>query len=291
MAVAPSSFGPWYAEGIGTQLPPGALVPNQAGAFAGQGQLLVLDASGNGALADGTVPGLIGAGVASPGKLSDVNPVAGIAKTSAHWGFGAMSFSTLSGDGFSAADLGGVPAFAADANTLGRKSNVSGNNRPLVGMVYGLNDDGLARFWGGPMACATARTILMSNAYPLARVAVTDASASTATAERAMQRPKVKGTVTDVTFTGAAVAASNTDYVTVTIAVRSLATAYATPVTLATYDSRITGQGAVTAFVPQALILTAAVFLLETDVLTITTTKGGAGQTLTGEFLVNGKAL
>jgi hypothetical protein len=292
VTAIPSSFNAWHPHSIGTQLAPGATLLSQASAQIGQGQLATLDASGNAALNDGTVPGLIAAGVGFPGKLSDTSPTAGVAPVSMWWGFGSMVFSTLSADGFTAADSGGVPAFIATENTIGRKSNVAGSNRSIAGMVYGINGDGTARFWGGPMAQAVARSILLLNAYPLAAYTIADAAANTATAETVMRRPAVKGTVTSITFTGAAIAANNTDYDTVTVSKRDGAGGAA--VVLGTYDTRAANQGAVTAFTPAAFLLSVvagALFLLETDIVTVIGVKGGAGKVLTGEILVNGKAI
>jgi len=288
----PSSFNAWHPHGTDSQLAPRAIVKLQASAQVGQGQLMTFDASGNAGLNAGDVPGLVSAGVGFAGKLSDTSTTAGYAATGAWWGFGSIVFSTLSGDGFTAADAGGVVAFVATENTIGRKSNVGGSNRSIAGMVYGLNDDGTARFWGGPMACAVARAHLLVNASPLASHGIADAAANAATAERAIRRPKVKGTITDITFTGAAVVADNTDYDTVTISKRDGAGGAA--VVLGTYDTRAANQGAIAAFVPASFALSAvagALFLLETDVITITVAKLGAGKVLTGEFLVNGKAI
>lgn len=292
MTATPSSFNSWCPDGIGTQLPPGATVRNQASAQIGQGQLATFDASGNAALNDGTVPGLVAAGVGYPGKLSDTNVTAGVAATSMWWGFGSMVFSTGSGDGFTATDAGGVVAFIATENTIGRKSNVGGSNRSIAGMVYGLNSDGTARFWGGPMAQAFARQRLILDAFTLASQGIADAAANTATAEKVIKRPKVKGTVTDITFIGAAIVADNTDYDTITISRRDGAGGAA--VVLGTYDTRAANNGAITAFTPALFTLSVvagALFLLETDIVTLTVVKGGAGKVLTGEFLVNGKVI
>lgn len=292
MTAIASSFNAWHPHSIGTQLAPGATVQLQASAQVGQGQLATFDASGNAALNDGTVPGLVAAGVGYPGKLSDTSATAGVAATAMWQGFGSIVFSTLSGDGFTAADAGGVPAFIATENTIGRKSNVGGVNRSIAGMVYGLNADGTANFWGGPMAQAHARAILIANGFLLASHGISDAAASTATAERIVVRPPVHGMVTSATFTGAAIVADNTDYITATLSKRDGAGGAA--VVIATYDSRAANQGAVTAFVPMPLALSAvahALELLETDVVTLTVVKGGAGKVLTGAFLVNGKAI
>lgn len=295
MTATATSFTAWRPIGVTTQLPPGVTVLLQGSdAQIGRGQLATLDASGNAALNDGTVPGLICAGVGDRDKLSDHNATAGIAATGLWCGFGVIPFSTGAGDGFTAADKGGVPAFIATENSIGRKSNVSGNNRSIAGVCFGLDDAGLAVLWAGPQAQAVARAMLALNAYPLGSFGIADAAASTAVAERAIRRPKVKGTIADVSFTGAAVTGDNTDYATVTIAKRGLADAYAAATTVATYDTRITGQSTITALTPTALVLSVvagALFLLETDILTIVTTKGGSGKVLTGEFLVNGKAI
>lgn len=294
MTATVSSFTAWYPEGH-TQGPPNASVALQASSQIGQGQLATFDASGNAALNDGSVPGLVAAGVGYPGKISDISTTAGIAKAGAWWGFGGLPFSALAGDGFTAADAGGVVAYIATENTIGRKAYIlSGNSRSIAGMVFGLNDDGTARFWGGPMAQAYARAKLITDSFVLASFGISDASASATIAERAIRRPKIKGTITDVTFTGAALVVGNTDYVTVTLAKRSLADAYASATTIATYDSRAANDGAVTAFTPKTCTLSAvagALFLLPDDVVTIVEAKGGSGQLVVGEFLVNGKAI
>lgn len=159
MAGTPGYTSPWYPEGQTTQLPPVGIAGNQASQQVGLGQGCTYDASGNVAVQDGITPLQISAGVGYSAKLSDLNAVAGIAKTSLWQGHGAMVNSTVANDGFTAADVAGVPAFWAGDRTIGRLSNVAGNDRSFAGMAYGLNDDGLVRFWGGPQAAAIARTI------------------------------------------------------------------------------------------------------------------------------------
>jgi hypothetical protein len=134
--------------------------------------------------------------------------------------------------------------------------------------------------------------VLIADRFSLASTEIADAAASTAIAEKAIRRPKVKGTVTSIEFTGAAIAADNTDYVTVTVAKRD--GAGGSPVTLGTYDSRAANNGAVTAFVPALFTLSVvagALYLLETDIVTITTVKGGSGKVITGPVTVHGKAI
>lgn len=288
-----ANFNGWAPEGIYTQLPPASTVPMQANAEAGRGQFLTYNSAGDAALNDGATPGLVAAGIVHPAIRTNTSSVAGAAYTEVWTGYGRyIAASTETGDGFTKADVC-KPFFIADENTLGKLSNFGGDNRSLGGLVLGVDGvTGEPRFWCGPVAHAVARGVLIADAFPLADDALADAAASTTTAERAMRRPKVKGTVASIEFTGAAIAADNTDYVTVTVAKRDGAGGAA--VTLGTYDSRAANQGAVTAFIPKAFSLSAvagALYVLETDVVTITVAKGGSGKTLTGAVLVNGKAL
>jgi hypothetical protein len=182
-----------------------------------------------------------------------------------------------------------VPAWAVDNQTVGRKSNLSGTNRSMAGLALGLDaaHDNAPIIFHGPIGWMFARLAHMGDAYVGGSYQIADAAANTTTAEAAMVRVGVHGTVTAVQFIGAAVAADNTDYVTITIAKRDGAGGGAT--TVATYDSRAANQGAVTAFVPAAFALSgtaAALRLLETDVLTITVAKGNAGKVLTGAIRV-----
>ena len=102
------------------------------------------------------------------------------------------------------------------------------------------------------------------------------------------------GTITGVEFDGAAVAADNTDYDVITISRRDAADAYASATTIATYDTRAAGQGAISAFVPAAFALSAVagvLNVLETTRYTITVAKNGAGKVLSGAFTINGQVL
>lgn len=292
MTAVVASFNNWTPEEYGTQLPASGLVPLQALAQVGRGQFATYDASGYAALNDGTMPGLICAGVGYPSTPSDVSPLAGRASLSVWTGYGGQApASTISGDGFTQADTC-TPAWIASENALGRRSNYLGANRSLAGLVVSVSSGLAPRAWVGPIAQAVARGVLIANAYPLAETSFTDAAASTTTVERAITRPKIHGTVTSIEFAGAAIAADNTDYATITISRRDGAGGAA--VVLGTYDTRAANQGAVTAFVPAlfSLSLVSGVLnLLETDIVTIATTKGGAGKALVGSVLVNGKAI
>jgi len=254
--------------------------------------------SGMADLGDDAVPGQISGGYVRVSELTDYNASDGNARARVAWGFAVhQAPSTIANDTPDAGDLG-KPLWLAPGNTPGLLSHtgtVAGanlKNRSLLGLALGRVKEGSAAIyhWVGPIAQAVARAVMMADAYPLASFGIADAAASTAVAERAIRRPKMHGRVTDVTFTGAAVVADNTDYVTITIAKRDGAGGGAT--TIATYDSRAASQGAITAFVPAAFALVAGTLdLLESDIVTVTTVKGGSGKTLTGEILVNGRAI
>jgi hypothetical protein len=285
-----TGFAPKSSSAAG--IPPSAVLPLAASSQVGRGQFATINASGDASLNDGSVPGLVCAGIAYPETLSDSSPVAAGAATTFWWGFSAGApASTIASDGFTKADMG-VPFFIADENTAGKKSNHSGSNRSPGGLVFGVDERGNPILWSGPVAQLVARAALVVSAAPLASFSVADAAASDAITERVIRRPKWHGTVTGVTFTGAAIAADNTDYVTITIAKRDGGGGGAT--TIATYDSRAANQGAATAFTPKAFALSVvagAVDLLESDVVTITIAKAGAGMSVIGEILVNGKVI
>lgn len=290
-----SSTNGWGPNGNSTQLPPGATLPltgDGSTVVGGQGQILVFNASGDMQAASGSVPGLVPAGRVYE-KLTPVGASDGAALGRVFQGFGSGDpASTTANDSFTKADVC-APCFAKDASTLGKLSNYSGSVRPLVGLVCGVDDMGNPYSWVGPIAHAVARGVLIANAFALASHAIADAAASTATAERSVSlRPRVKGVINSVSYNGSALVVGDTDYVTISIAKRDGAGGGAT--VLATYDSRAAGNGAATAFVPKEFTLSAvagALYLLETDIVTITVVKGGAGQVLTGSILVNGKAL
>lgn len=292
MTATASSQNGWAPIQPGTQLPSGDTVPLAASAQAGQGQAVYFDANGDVALNDGTVPGLVCAGVADPGKLSVLSTTRAASALMVHQGFGTgQPDSTIANDSFSAVDQC-VVAFDVGNGVPGKLSNYSGSNRSIMGLVFGVDDMGNPRVWAGPVASAVARAVLIEKNFSLASTEIADAAASTAIAEKAIRRPKVKGTITSIEFTGAAIAADVTDYITVTVSKRDGAGGGA--VSLGTYDSRAANNGAVTAFVPASFTLSVvagALYLLETDIVTITTVKGGSGKVITGPVTVHGKAI
>lgn len=199
--------------------------------------------------------------------------------------------STIANDSFAAADVCTV-AFDAGNGVPGKLSNYSGSNRSIMGLVFGLDDAGNPRVWSGPVASLCARALLAANTTRLASTEIADAAASTAISEKTIDHAQLHGVVTSIVFNGAAIAADNTDYITVTVSKRDGAGGGA--VVLGTLDTRAANNGAITAFVDKAFTLSVvagALNLLETDIVTITTVKGGSGKVITGAVLVNGKVI
>jgi len=280
MTATPMVLGGWRPSD--ETIPRYIALPLAANSQVGKGQFVtVAPSTGFAALNDGTVPNQLPVGQGDFSELTDTSSVAGAAyvRLSERW-FSGLLASTASQDGFTAADVG-VPFWIATENTLGKKSGT----RSIGGLVFGLAFDGTPYAWTGIIAGLLARTVLMANSVIGASHNVSDAAANTATTEVAITRQPFHGLVTSVMYTGDAIAASNTDFVTITISKRDGAGGAA--VTIATYDSRAANQGAATQHVPISFALSgtaANLNLLETDIVTITVTKGGAGQQLRGSI-------
>lgn len=184
-----------------------------------------------------------------------------------------------------------APFWIVDNQTVGRLSNFGGVNRSLGGLAFGIDpDNDTPIIFPGPIGWTLARASLLADAAILASVPVVDAAASDAISERSIPTEKLHGKISAIQLVGAAIAADNTDYITVTISKRDGAGGAA--VVLGTYDSRAANQGALTAFTPKAFslsVVAGALNLLETDVVTITTVKGGAGKLISGFVRVIGK--
>jgi len=234
-------------------------------------------------------PGLISLGFAEYDQIG--SSVAGDAAIVVRQQFvSGFVNSSAAGDTITDTDYA-VPFWCEDNQTVGKLSNQGGSNRSLGGLVFGLDPDpdggNAPMLWTSPIAWLVARGSLIANAYNGGSYAFADAAANTVTAETAMHREKVHGTATAIEFVGAAVAADNADYVTITVRKRD--GSGGAGIVLGTYDSRAANQGAITAFVPAAFSLSGvagALDLLETDVLTIEAAKNGAGKTLTGTVRV-----
>jgi len=284
----------WYSEGNGTQTPPGLNAYMQASApQITEGQLATFDSSGNVAGNDGTVANQIAAGVFDE-KASETSTIAGVARAHFWEGVGAKQFSSAAGDTFTAADIGGVPAFIQNENTIGKLSNTSGTKRSFAGLVFGLNTDGLARFWGGRLGQLLARTLHALNSenggslgYAQDATATTDLGSLTGgtallTIGQVITRAKRAGVVTSVEIIpSAALAAAGTNYrviqlwkVDTTGTVALASSPLVATFTTAT-QSLVAGQ-------PTAFTLGAASALnmLETDILVMTSIHTASGATV-----------
>lgn len=253
----------------------------------GRGQFVTIDpTTGYAVLPDGTVPGQVCVGVGDPAHLSDDSTQDGAAavRVSQRWINGLMS--SESGDSFADTDYG-APFYIASEKLAGKLSNFGGDNRSLGGLFFGLNELGNPILWAGPVAWAIARTLLLANAALGGAYQIADALASDTTAETAMERTPLHGTVTAIEFIGAAVAGDGTNFATMTVSKHDGMGGGAT--VIGTYSTDSGAEGAITAFVPAVFTLSTTATdldLLETDVLTITVTKDGTGQILTGNIRV-----
>jgi hypothetical protein len=184
-----------------------------------------------------------------------------------------------------------APFWIVDNQTVGRLSNFSGVNRSLGGLAFGIDPDtDTPILYPGPIGWTLGRAALMANNAILASVPIVDAAPSDTISERAIPTEKLHGKISSIQLVGAAIAANNTDYITLTISKRDGAGGGA--VVLGTYDSRAANQGALTAFVPGEFSLSAvagALNILETDVITIIEAKGGAGKSVIGAVRIIGK--
>src|SRR6266571_871420 len=203
---------------IGRPLPEELARPLAANAQVGKGQFVTVDSNGRGALNDGTVPNLVCIGQGDISELSDSSATAGaaFARVSQRWFYGnAMGTST---DAFTDSDIG-VPFYIKDENTLGKLSNLSGSNRSLGGLVFGIKtQDGTPYAWTGVVAWLMARATLLTDNEAGLWQKVVDAAAGTATAESIIPRKAIHGLVTAIIITpAAALTADATNNATLTV--------------------------------------------------------------------------
>lgn len=274
------------AKPIGEEaLPRARRLPLAASVSPFRNWLMGINASGYTVAMAGDVVGLISAGFADADQ--EGSAIAAAASVVARQQFVTGFANGTSTDALGAADFA-IPAWAADNATVGKLSNSGGVNRSIAGLAMGLDEEtGLPVFLPGPIGWLLARAAHVMDEFVGASLQISDAAASTTTAERPIARKKAHGTVSSIQLVGLAIAADNSDYITVTVAKRDGAGGGA--VTLGTYDSRAANQGAVTAFVPAEFSLSAvagALDLLETDIVTVTVAKGGSGKQIIGEIRV-----
>ena len=294
MSVTPTSYNGWRPEGAQTQLPPGGVVPMQASQQAGRGQAVYFDASGNCALNDGASPGLVCAGIIFEPKITTLSTNAGAASTSLWEGYGSgIASSTIANDAFLATDYG-VIAYDAGNGTPGKLSNYSGSNRSIMGIVFGLADDGTPRLWCGTAAQIAARSLMVSNTVLLGQHNyLVDAGAGTDLTEIQFSeaRAKLHGMITSIEYVPNATLAATggTDFKTLTVT--KYDSAGANPVVVGTMTTTLVQ----TKWVAKAFTLSAvahALEVLEGDQFTIQNSHGGSGAvTPAGVIRINGKAI
>lgn len=254
--------------------------------------------------ADDATPYQIAGGYVYPDEVSTFdasNSGNAIIRTSERYATHAVP-STIANDSFSSASVG-TPWWIADTETPGALSHtgtVAGANlkdRTLGGLVVGLVRKGSTaiRHWGGPIAQAIARGVMMANAFPGGSWAkAVDASASTDLSEVAIDnQAKIHGPVIAVEFLveGTTLAASGaTNYATLTLSRRDGAGGVA--VVVATADSQTTNWTQWTVVMFTLSAVAGAVNVLETDILTIQRTHTSAGAALpAGRLRVIRKAI
>lgn len=300
-----NAYNGWKPELPG-QLPPGGVPGMAAGEQAGQGQLLTYNSAGYITLVTGAVPCVVAAGVANE-KLSPgapFNAVAGQSAISVWTGYGSGApASEESGDNFTIADTC-TPAWGASSDALGKLSNFGGDNRPLMGLVFGLSpfvaedstgaSAGTPRAWVGPVAQAVARGVLMANSALLgSHTYAVDAGAGTDLTEVIFSNPRAPyhGLITAIEYIpNATLGADGTNYKTLTV------TKYdkdgANGVVVGTLS---TAAGFATKWKAYAFTLSAvahALEVLEGDNFTIQNSHAASGSvTPAGELRVLGKVI
>lgn len=274
---------PPHDAAIEVQLASGAVVAN--------GQITTVSpTTGYASLNDGTVANQLAGGVVDVNatytstRAGDPIPV--------HVGADVLPQSTGAGDAFSALEAKALGVgYIADENTIGKKEVSGSSKRSILGLAYEYVD-GKIKVWGGPIGQLHARLLYSVTMESLAEYSIADSAASDTITERAIPTKRRHAVVTGVEYVGGAIAANNTDYVTITISKRDGAGGGA--VSVATYDSRAANQGAATAFVPMSFLLDSTATnlnILTTDVLTITVAKGGSGKSVVGNVRVIGKVI
>ena len=228
-------------------------------------------------------PGQIAAGFCD--RDSAGSSTAGAAEMVGRWNFvSGFPNSTASQDSILATDIA-APFYFVDNQTIGKKSHVTGSNRSLGGLVFGLDDDptvGITPIiWCNPLAWTIARGAALANAFPGGNLAkAIDAGAGTDLAETlldniAYQHGPVSAVLFDVAGTTLA-ASGGTDYKTLILTKRTAADP-STAVTVATVDTKTT---AFTQYTSIPFVLSAvagAIDLLEDDLLFLSETHGGSG--------------
>lgn len=261
-------------------------------ALAAKLQYLTADpVTGMATLGDDAMPNQISMGYVRVSEVIDFNATDGNARARVSQGH-AHHFapSTIANDTPGVADIaapiflaaGGVPGLLSHTGTV---TGANLKNRSLLGLSMGLVKMGgvAIRHYVGPIAQAIARGVMVANSINGgALYKVVDAGAGTDTVntltEAVLSRAKLHGTVIGVEFVvdGTTLAASgNTDFTTLTVWKRDGAGGTAVSVATITTKTIAFTQWTAVSFTLSAVA--GALDLLETDLLTLVKTHGGAG--------------
>lgn len=260
----------------------------------GRGQFMTISpATGLASLNDGTVPGQIAGGIVAVQTLTESSSVAGNASARLSQQVTRNNpASTISGDGFAAADIG-KPFWIASENTPGKLSNYGGSNRSMGGFVVGIDDNDCPILVSGVTGQLIGRSAMVSDAIVLGshKYAV-DAGAATDLTEIQFSdaRAKLHGVITSIEFiANATLAADATNYKTLTV------TKYAADGTTPVVVGTMTTVLVTTKWVAKQFTLSAvagALNILEGDLFTIQNSHTGSGAvTPAGVIRINGKAI
>ncbi len=237
-------------------------------------------------------PGQIAGGFAD--RDSDGSTVAGRAEMIGRWNFvSGFPNSTASLDSILSTDVA-VPFYLVDNQTIGKLSHVSGSNRSLGGLAFGIDEDNSTPIiWCNPLAWAIARSTMVSDGMLFgSHTYAVDAGAATDLTEVIFSNPRAKlhGTITGIEFiANATLAADATNYKTLTVT--KYDSAGANPVVVGTMTTILV----TTKWVAKAFALSAvagALDILEGDIFTIQNSHAASGAiTPAGVIRITGKVL
>lgn len=201
--------------------------------------------------------------------------------------------STGSNDALLAADIA-KPAWAVDNQTVGKKSNLTGTNRSLLGLFLGLAPTNAASttaiVYHGPIGYTLGRAAHLANAASGGSfVKAVDAGAKTDIAETLIPRPALHGKIESIVYTPADTLAKTTGGAYKKLVVQKRDGAGGAATTVGTLDTSVAG---IVAWTSQNLVLSvtaADLDLLETDVLTYSESNDGSTGAVipAGSFQVN----
>jgi hypothetical protein len=286
-----ASVVPQETEG---SVPGGLTFPAALSAQAGKLQYVTLDpTTGRASAAADNVPHQIAAGYVYPDEATTTdasNADNAVFRTSQRPAL-HLSPSTGASDSFAATDVG-TAWWIADTETPGKLSHTGTTfastlkNRTLGGLVLGLVAKGRTaiRHWGGPIAQAIARGVLMADnasagsvAYPVDSGATVDVgSTSAATSAILMPRTKTHGLITSIEIIpSAALSATSGNDRTITIwKIDTLGVNAAVSVGTFTTTTALVAQTVATFTLST---VAGALHMLETDILGYSTVHASSG--------------